>query len=160
MKDMKTVPWLFVAAWAGLIFFASAQSGDDLHDGAGLLSAIFQLVKGLQADLLGPGVDVISSAAHFLEYAVFGFLLTNALRFHGLGVKLGAADQQAKALRYRAILKRACLLAIVLASLYGITDEFHQSFVPGRFPDPVDWLVDTFGATLGALVFRGFAVRA
>lgn len=37
-------------------------------------------------------------------------------------------------------------LAIALASVYGVTDEFHQSFVPGRMPDVMDWAVDTLGA--------------
>lgn len=44
-------------------------------------------------------------------------------------------------------------LAWGLAIFYAITDEFHQSFVPGRHPSPVDVLVfDNLGAAL-ALVF-------
>ncbi|MBN2846869.1 MAG: VanZ family protein [Coriobacteriia bacterium] len=46
----------------------------------------------------------------------------------------------------------ARVVAVVLASLYGLTDEFHQAFVPGRMPDPADWLVDTAGAVVGVLV--------
>lgn len=45
---------------------------------------------------------------------------------------------------------RRLLVAVVLASLYGVTDEYHQSFVPGRMPDPVDWIVDTIGALAGS----------
>ncbi len=44
---------------------------------------------------------------------------------------------------------RALLVAIVLATLYGVTDEFHQSFVPNRNTDPKDVLVDFLGATAG-----------
>ncbi|MCE5203602.1 MAG: VanZ family protein [Actinomycetia bacterium] len=44
------------------------------------------------------------------------------------------------------------LRAVALASAYGITDELHQLFVPGRMCDPVDWVVDTTGAFVGALV--------
>ena len=47
---------------------------------------------------------------------------------------------------------RAAITAIVLASLYGVTDEFHQSFVPGRVPDVGDWLVDTAGAITAVVV--------
>jgi VanZ family protein len=46
------------------------------------------------------------------------------------------------------------LAAIACASLYGITDEFHQSFVPGRVPDVVDWLVDTGAAAAAVIVLR------
>ena len=39
--------------------------------------------------------------------------------------------------------------AWVLAVLYALTDEFHQSFVPGRHPSMMDILVfDNFGALL------------
>lgn len=40
----------------------------------------------------------------------------------------------------------------LLASLYGISDEFHQSFVPGRNPDVFDWAADTAGALLTTLM--------
>lgn len=40
-------------------------------------------------------------------------------------------------------------LAWVLAILYATTDEFHQSFVPGRHPSPIDVLVfDNLGAAI------------
>lgn len=38
------------------------------------------------------------------------------------------------------------LLALLLASLYGVSDELHQSGVVGRVADPFDWLADTLGA--------------
>ena len=44
------------------------------------------------------------------------------------------------------------VLGAALSSLYGITDEFHQIFTPGRSCDPMDWLVDTIAAALGALI--------
>lgn len=44
------------------------------------------------------------------------------------------------------------LAAVVIASLYGASDELHQLFVPGRLCDPADWLTDTCGAALGAAV--------
>jgi VanZ family protein len=40
--------------------------------------------------------------------------------------------------------------ALVIASAYGATDEWHQSFVPGRSADIHDWFADTIGAALGA----------
>lgn len=40
------------------------------------------------------------------------------------------------------------IVSICFCSLYGISDEWHQSMVPGRTPDIWDWLVDTLGAIL------------
>jgi VanZ family protein len=44
---------------------------------------------------------------------------------------------------------RSSLLAVVLAGLYGATDEFHQSFVAGRGAALLDVGIDTLGAALG-----------
>jgi VanZ family protein len=42
--------------------------------------------------------------------------------------------------------------AVLLSSAYGVTDEFHQRFVPNRMPDVHDWLADTAGALIGVLL--------
>ena len=39
-------------------------------------------------------------------------------------------------------------VAWVMATLYSATDEFHQSFVPGRHPAVNDVTIDAFGAAL------------
>ena len=52
-------------------------------------------------------------------------------------------------------LKKKILLpyaAAFAASVYGITDEFHQTFVPGRNADLFDWFMDIIGAVVGAFV--------
>ncbi len=38
--------------------------------------------------------------------------------------------------------------SILIASLYGISDEFHQYFIPGRNSDVWDWVADTLGALI------------
>jgi len=40
--------------------------------------------------------------------------------------------------------------AVLLCALFGLSDEFHQSFVPGRTPDAMDLVADAAGAALGA----------
>ena len=42
--------------------------------------------------------------------------------------------------------------ALVLAVLYGATDEFHQSFVPGRDMSVSDLMVDLIGASAALLI--------
>ena len=128
------VSWVAVAVWACFIFFMSSNTSTGLNEGLGIFSSIYRAMQDVQASILGPDADVLSSIAHFCEYTVFGAILASALRCH-------------------MPLRRACLVAIACASLYGVSDEFHQLFVPDRMCDPVDWMVDTAGATLGSGIF-------
>lgn len=45
------------------------------------------------------------------------------------------------------------ILPIAIVSLYGIVDEIHQSFTPGRESSVFDWCADTVGAVIGSVVF-------
>lgn len=59
----------------------------------------------------------------------------------------------------RALPKRKYVLAWFLALLFSATDEFHQSFVPGRNASVIDVLVfDNFGA-MAALLLHYFLWR-
>lgn len=48
-------------------------------------------------------------------------------------------------------------LSFAIAFLYGITDEWHQSFIPGRTPDWRDNLTDAIGAACGLWVVTRLA---
>ena len=37
-------------------------------------------------------------------------------------------------------------IAIIAVSLFGLSDELHQSFTPGRDVEVADWVMDTLGA--------------
>lgn len=52
------------------------------------------------------------------------------------------------------IVPRQLFVAWVLATFYSTTDEFHQSFVPGRHPAATDVMIDSIGAGL-ALILAG-----
>jgi VanZ family protein len=45
------------------------------------------------------------------------------------------------------------LVSAAFCSAYGISDEWHQSFVAGRESDVTDWIADSVGAGL-AVVFQ------
>ena len=71
---------------------------------------------------------------HFLVYAILGLLVARA--------------QNVVPRRF------AQLAAIVIGvSLFGAMDEWHQGFIPGRFPDVRDWMADTVGGIAGATAF-------
>lgn len=44
------------------------------------------------------------------------------------------------------------LQAVAMATAYGVTDEWHQSFVPGRYPDLLDVVADATGGALAVAV--------
>jgi VanZ family protein len=94
-----------------------------------------------------PGLDIPSvfplqdKLLHLLAYGVLGFLA------------LGTQQPLASGYRVADYWK-----VTALAGLYGVLDEFHQSFVPGRDADIYDVLADVSGALLGAGVLF-FTVR-
>ena len=47
-------------------------------------------------------------------------------------------------------------LAIAAVSLFGASDEWHQSFVPGRASEVKDWVADTLGAALAVSLYAGW----
>lgn len=84
-------------------------------------------------------VQLLSDKAlHAVEYALLGGLLYRAFRWGPAGV----------------FANRALWLAIFAASLYGVSDEVHQIFVPFREPSGMDWLADTVGAAMGAFALH------
>ena len=50
--------------------------------------------------------------------------------------------------RWAGVTPAAMLAALMICSAYGVSDEFHQSFVPGRAVEFRDWRNDTTGAAL------------
>jgi VanZ family protein len=48
-------------------------------------------------------------------------------------------------------------LAVLAVSLFGATDEWHQSFTPGRMMDWTDWVADTAGALVAAVAYTRWA---
>ena len=82
--------------------------------------------------------DVSDKVLHGVEYGILALLCYRAFRW--------AAGS--------AVARQAVVLAIVAASVYGITDEVHQFFVPFRESSWQDWLADTIGAAIGAVSWR------
>ena len=78
----------------------------------------------------------IDKLYHFIEYAILGGLLARAL----LKAKPSIVPPQL-----------IWGLAAVLSILYGASDEWHQTFVPGRFATLADWVADALGSVAGVL---------
>jgi VanZ family protein len=108
--------------------------------------AVLQMAAIFAASSLSTKPDLpgglSDSTGHFIGYTLLGAL---AIRGFAQG-------------RWRGVTGRSAWQAVVMSSLYGVTDEFHQSFVPGRSPSVEDWCVDTLGA-LTAVVLVMAAAR-
>jgi len=68
---------------------------------------------------------VFRKIAHVTEYAILAALVLRALKAHKV--------------------KRAFLLTLIIIIVYAISDEFHQSFVPGRVGSWEDVVIDVMG---------------
>lgn len=126
----QILAWGLVALWCGFIFFMSAHTGNDLDNGSGFVAAIKKQIQMLLTPLFGPDTDIASVLGHFCEYVVLGMLLAHALHWPLAQGTL-------------------FICALALGSLYGMTDELHQIFVPGRVCDVADWITDTLGCATG-----------
>ena len=79
---------------------------------------------------LFPGQDKLF---HMMAFGVLGFLFMGSMKSTTSGYRIGQV-----------------WLVVVLVVLYGLLDEFHQYFVPGRTVEIYDALADAAGALLGA----------
>ncbi len=118
--------WLPALAWMSVIFAFSSLP-------RATLQATQLEMPGHQVywELLGP-------IAHIVEFAVLAALLYRLLASY-------------PGLSGRYVLGGAFALTV----LYGLTDELHQYFVPGRNISGVDLGLDTLGALLGLLLVDG-----
>ena len=72
--------------------------------------------------------------AHVVEYAILGGLLLRAFNS-------GSSPA-----------KREGVWSWAISSLFGLSDEYHQTLIPGREGQLVDVAIDSFGALLGLLL--------
>lgn len=90
------------------------------------MALIFYLSS--QSDLpaapTGVSQELFLKLSHVVGYGVLALLFERALALPRSGKRL----------------------ALLLTVLYGLSDEFHQSFTPGRLPDPGDLVANVLGA--------------
>ena len=83
--------------------------------------------------------DLMTTLEHVAEYTILGGLLY--IGFNSLGGKTK---------------EKAFTLAVLVASLYGASDEIHQYFVPNRYCDIKDFLADSAGGLIGSFAGKQF----
>ena len=125
-----------IAAWAGLIFYLST-SGFGASFTRWLLYVVLDLLRVTVSAQTFEVLHVcLRKLAHMTEYGVFSVLIY-------------AGFLETEDFEWR---PRLAILSIVIAGLYSLTDEYHQSFVAGRTPSLVDCGIDTIGASLATMI--------
>ena len=85
----------------------------------------------------------------FPQYKILSYdKVLHALVYSVLGGLVFLAVRRTWALKTSWLIGLSALLAVA----YGLTDEFHQLFVPGRCADLQDALADGIGGLFGAVV--------
>ena len=79
---------------------------------------------------------IVHRTAHLIEFAMLGWLVLRAL-----------SDGQLPD-------RRAFVVALIVVTLYGASDEFHQRFTPGRSSELSAVLFDAAGGLIGLWVWR------
>lgn len=81
--------------------------------------------------------DVSDKLLHFGAYGLLSVLLYLNLYFQN---------------KFLLLNKYSALYTILVASVYGLLDEIHQMFVPGRSAEFLDWLADFSGSLVAVLI--------
>lgn len=114
---------------------SSKQSGTIVE----IISSIIPYIKNMQEpqktilmkEVITP---IVRKLAHFSIYALLGVFTTNFV--------LTIENKK---------LSKTSILSLIFCLIYAITDEYHQTFIPGRYGDLRDVLIDTSGALVGIL---------
>lgn len=114
------------------IFYFSSQPGAASESQSRFVLDVFQIAESLTSQ------KIIRKLAHFSIYACMGICWTNFLYSINLS-------------------KRQCLIiSILMCFLFAASDEWHQTFVPGRSGELFDVGLDTLGAMIGTSLMMFF----
>jgi len=118
------------------IFIVSSDLGSADHTRPVLASIVKRFFPSLAKQMTPEMIDVtdyvIRKVAHVTEYTILSILVSRSF---------GVASSSS--LRQR-------ILPTVITSLYALSDEYHQSFVPSRGATYTDVMWDTLGASIGS----------
>ncbi len=131
--------WLPVVLWMGFIFVLSTSLGSAEHTSM----IIEPLLRWLNPDISPENIDLVHTlvrkGGHLTEYAILALL---TLRATSISLRTGQTGGWYK----------AAGIALLVAAAYAATDEWHQSFVPGRTASVYDVTIDTSGAFIALIV--------
>lgn len=149
----KIIKILLIVVWMGIIFMLSNDNSKASNSKSNTIILeiykIFdnrELTKSEEKAITKRFAYPVRKLAHFTEYLILGLL----------GISLIS--------EFITLDKDTFYLIILFYFLLAGIDEFHQIFVAGRSPKLVDVFIDTFGSSVGCLIYlclrRKFYVKA
>lgn len=81
-----------------------------------------------------PDPKINDKIEHYLAFAILAVLLSMAFHFQE---------------KIKLLYKWPFLSTVLLIAVYGLLDEVHQLYVPGRYCDIYDWVADVLGGLMG-----------
>jgi VanZ family protein len=134
----RLLRWIPVLIWMAVIFMNSTDAMSSAHTSRFIEPFLRWLFPAISPQAVDTIHLCIRKFAHVFEYGVLALLLWLALPDKRRNPD--SADW------------RRASLALLIASLYGATDEFHQIFVPSRGASIHDVLIDASGAAVTLLI--------
>ena len=140
-KKLIVVSWVLVVLQALLIFYFSskpAAQSREMSKGVTeiVINTMAAITPGREANLdIGRVHFLVRKNAHFISYMILGLLSMNAVRKTGF-------------VRFKGI-----LITFLICLVYAISDEFHQTFIPGRSGEVRDVVIDSIGGIAGIVFY-------
>lgn len=139
VEVIKRVVWALTILWMGIIFYFSSQPATlSLQASGEMLVQMNQLNEEEVQNTADRRVwnlhYFIRKFAHFVLYCGLGFLMVFSIA----------------SIKYRSFV--SYIIAWLAASLYGLLDEWHQTFVPGRGATLADIKLDAMSALAGVVI--------
>ncbi|MDY0386644.1 MAG: VanZ family protein [Methanolobus sp.] len=144
IQNKKNIFIMLTILYAGFIFYLSSQSDINIPSSIFKIPILYELADiatYLNMDFL---IDIAKYAYGNIDK------VAHIVLYFGLGLLLHLTFKNSDNI----ILRRyAAIFAVLLGVIYGITDEYHQSFVPGRTASLHDLLANGIGVTIAQILF-------
>ena len=134
---------VIVIAIMAFIFFQSALPADlSSRESGRVVDLLVRLFQGIMPIDRQTMVFIVRKGAHFAEYTILGGFLVPAVT-EWMAVDKTPVPDSVRSIR---------IISWLVGTLYAVTDEVHQYFVPGRSCELRDIGIDSCGVLAGVLV--------
>lgn len=95
---------------------------------------------------------IVRKMAHFSIYTLLGFLTINFTLTCEKQNSTYYTDEQCSPLQLKKVRNKSILYSWLFGTLYAISDEIHQLFIPGRSCEFRDICIDSLGVLMGITI--------